>query len=129
MAGNYYEINACKDLLNIEITDTVDDELLNRLGLVANTHIDNLLKQHDERIPLKVPNVLADIKMAANYYVCSLFRGKRGDVDSAQFWKEQHLETINGIVQQKITDDAIPETVERFTGRRYSGDNHYLAEW
>ena len=129
MAGNYYEINACKDLLNIEITDTVDDELLNRLGLVANTHIDNILRQHDERIPLKVPNVLADIKMAANYYVCSLFRGKRGDTDSAKFWKEQHLETINGIIMEKVQDDGHPQVVERFTGRRFSGDSHYLAEW
>ena len=129
MAGNYYEINACKDLLNIEITDSADDEILNRLGAVANTHIDNILKQHDERIPLKVPNVLADVKMAANYYVCSLFRGKRGDVDSAKFWKEQHLETINGVIIDKIQDDGIPQVVERFTGRRFSGDSHYLAEW
>jgi hypothetical protein len=129
MAGNYYEINACKDLLNIEITDTADDELLNRLGLIANTHIDNILKQHDERIPLKVPNVLADVKMSANFYVCSLFRGKRGDVDSAKFWKEQYMETINGIIESKVTDDAIPQTVERFTGRKYGNDSHYLAEW
>jgi len=79
MAGNYYGINAVKDLLNIEITDTVDDELINRFGAVANQHLDNILKQHDERIPLKVPSILADVKMSANYYVCSLFRGKRGD--------------------------------------------------
>jgi len=45
-----------------------DDEILNRLGLVANTHIDNILKQHDERIPIKVPNVLADIKMALGQF-------------------------------------------------------------
>ena len=69
MAGNYYGINSCKDLLNIEVTDTVDDELLNRFGAVANQHIDNILKQHDERIPLKVPSILADVKMSANYYV------------------------------------------------------------
>lgn len=129
MSGNYYEINACKDLLNIEITDSVDDELINRFGMVANVHIDNILKQHDERIPLKVPNVLADIKMAANYHVCSLFRGKRGDIDSAKFWKEQHTETINGVIQNKIVEDGIPQVVERFTGRRFSGDSHYLAEW
>jgi hypothetical protein len=125
MAGNYYEINACKDLLNIDVTDTVDDELLNRLGLVANTHIDNILRQHDERIPLKVPNVLADVKMAANYYVCSLFRGKRGDTDSAKFWKEQHLETINGIIMEKVQDDGHPQVVERFTGNLNQPWNHF----
>ncbi len=85
MASNFYQINACKDLLNIEITDTVDDELLNRLGTVANQHMDNILKQHDERIPLKTPSIMADVRMAANYYVCSFFRGKRGDTETAKF--------------------------------------------
>ena len=131
MAGNYYEINACKDLLNIDIDDTVEDELLNRFGRVANTHIDNILKAHDERIPLKVPNVLADIKMTANYYVCSLFRGKRGDTDSAKFCMEQSVATINGLIMNLEIDGA-PQHVERFSGRRYTGDGgygHYLAEW
>jgi len=128
MAGNYYEINACKDLLNIDNSDTADDELLNRFGLVANQHIDNILKAHDERIPLKVPRVLADVKMAANYYVCSLFRGKRGDADTAKFWLEQHENTINGIVSN-LEIEGSPHVVERFTGRRFSGDSHYLADW
>ena len=128
MASNFYEINACKDLLNIEITDSADDELLNRFGLVANQHIDNILKRHDERIPLKIPNVLADVKMSANYYVCSLFRGKRGDTDSAKFWNEQHLELINGLIEN-LEIEGSPQVAERFTGRKYSGDSHYLAEW
>ena len=128
MAGNYYEINACKDLLNIDITDTADDELLNRLGRVANNHVDNILKAHDERIPLKVPRVLADVKMSANYYVCSLFRGKRGDTETAQFWMDQHLTVINGLIEN-LSIDGAPQVVERFVGRRYSGDSHYLAEW
>ena len=91
--------------------------------------MDNILKQHDERIPLKSPNIQADIKMAANYMVASLFRGKRGDIETAKYWKESHQETINGIIQEKVVDDAIPQVVERFTGRRFSGDSHYLAEW
>lgn len=128
MASNFYEINACKDLLNIEITDSVDDELLNRFGMVANQHIDNILKRHDERIPLKIPNVLADVKMSANYYVCSLFRGKRGDTDNAKFWYDQHLNLINGLIENLEIDGA-PQVAERFTGRKYSGDSHYLAEW
>lgn len=129
MAGNYYEINACKDLLNIDVTDTAEDELLNRFGIVSNSHIDNILKAHDERIPLKVPNVLADIKASANYYVCSLFRGKRGDTDSAKFWMDQSINTINGLIMNLEIDGA-PQVVERFTGRRwYSSDSHYLADW
>lgn len=128
MAGNYYELNRTKQLLNIDITDTAEDELLNSFGEVANQHIDNIQRQHDERIPLKIPRVLSDIRMAANFYVCSLYKGKRGDKDVAEFWMNQHKETINGIVS-KLGIDGEPQVVERFTGRRFSGDNHYLAEW
>lgn len=129
MPSNFYGLNKCKQLLNIDIDDTVDDEILNSLGEVANQHTDNILKQYDERIPLKVPNVLADVKMAANYYVCSLFRGKRGDNESAEFWKNQHIETINVLIESIGYTDSSPQVVERFTGRRFSGDSHYLAEW
>lgn len=128
MAGNYYEINMTKRLLNIDISDTADDELLNTFGAVANQHIDNIQTQHDERIPLKVPRILSDIRMAANYQVCSMFRGKRGDIDAAKFWKEEHQEILNGIIS-KLSIDGHPQVVERFTGRRFSGDAHYLAEW
>jgi hypothetical protein len=102
MASNFYALNTCKDLLNIDITDTADDELINRFGAVSNQHMDNILKQHDERIPLKVPSILADVKMAANYYVCSLFRGKRGDTDTAKFWKDMFTDLINGIIEETI---------------------------
>lgn len=128
MASNLYEINAVKDLLNIDITDTADDEILNRFGAAANQHMDNIFLQHDERIPLKIPRVLADWKMAANYKVCSQFRGKRGDIDSARFWKEEHVDTVNGIIS-KLSIDGTPQVAERFTGRRFNGDSHYLAEW
>jgi len=128
MAGNYFEINKTKQLLNIDITDTADDELLNSFGEVANQHIDNIQTQHDERIPLKVPRVLSDIRMAANYQVASMFRGKRGDIDAAKFWKEEHKDIMNGIIN-KLAIDGQPQVVERFTGRRFSGDAHYLAEW
>ncbi len=128
MAGSYYELNKTKQLLNIDVDDTADDELLNSFGEVANQHIDNIQTQHDERIPLKIPRVLSDIKMAANFYVASLFRGKRGDTEVADFWMKQHLETINGIIS-KLSIDGTPQVVERFTGRRFSGDAHYLAEW
>lgn len=128
MAGSYFDLNACKDLLNIEITDTADDEILNRFGMLANQHVDNIQSQNDERIPLADKRVLQDIKMVANFYVCSLFRGKRGDVDSAKFWKQQHDETLNGIIS-RLSIEGQPQVVERFTGRRFNGDAHYLAEW
>ena len=116
MASNFYQINACKDLLNIEITDTVDDELLNRLGTVANQHMDNILKQHDERIPLKTPSIMADVRMAANYYVCSLFSGKRGDTETAKFWKDMFTELINGVIEDRSIE-GLPYDVQRFNDR------------
>ena len=116
MASNFYQINACKDLLNIDITDTVDDELLNRLGTVANQHMDNILKQHDERIPLKTPSIMADVRMAANYYVCSLFRGKRGDTETAKFWKDMFTELINGVIEDRSIE-GLPYDVQRFNDR------------
>lgn len=125
MASNFFELNACKDLLNIEITDTVDDEILNRLGSVSNQHMDNILKQHDERIPLKVPSILADVKMAANYYVCSLFRGKRGDTDSAKFWKEMFTELINGVIEERSIE-GLSYDVQRFNDRYRQEDVYRL---
>lgn len=128
MAGSYYEINRTKQLLNIDIADTAEDELLNSFGEIANQHIDNIQTEHDERIPLKIPRVLSDIKMAANFYVVSLYKGKRNDVDGAKFFMEQHREVMNGIIS-KLSIDGQPQVVERFTGRLYSGDAHYLADW
>lgn len=128
MAGNYYGLNQTKLLLNIDITDTAEDEILNSFGAVSNQHIDNIQTQHDERIPLANSKVLADIKMAANYYVASLFRGKRGDVEVAEFWMNEHQKIIDGIVS-KLAVEGQPQVVERFTGRRFNGDAHYLAEW
>ena len=127
MASNFYQINAVKDLLNIEITDTVDDEILNRFGQVANQHLDNILKQHDERIPIKVPAVLSDVRMAANYYVCSLFRGKRGDVDTAKFWKDQFTELINGVIEERSIE-GLSYDVQRFHNR-YRSEEDVFRLW
>jgi len=127
MASNFFELNACKDLLNIEITDTVDDELINRFGAVSNLHMDNILKQMDERIPLKTPSVLADVKMAANYYVCSLFRGKRGDIDTAKFWKDMFTELINSVIEER-SFTALSYDVQRFHNR-YRSEEDVFRLW
>jgi hypothetical protein len=116
MASDFFGLNKCKQLLNIEVTDTADDELLTSLGEVANKHVDNILKQHDERIPLKVPAIMADVKMSANYYVCSLFRGKRGDVEVAKFWKDFFTDTINGVIENESIE-GLSYDVQRFHDR------------
>jgi hypothetical protein len=116
MASDFFGLNSCKQLLNIDIADTVDDEILTRFGESANQHLDNILKQHDERIPIKVPAVLSDLKMAADYYVCSLFRGKRGDVETAKFWKDMFTDTINGVIDERSIE-GLSYDVQRFHDR------------
>ncbi len=116
MASNFFGLNSTKRLLNIDIADTVDDELLIEFGAVSNQHIDNILKQHDEKIPLKVPSVLEDVKMAANYYTASLFRGKRGDTDNANFWKSMFTDTINGVIDERSIE-GLSYDVQRFHDR------------
>lgn len=124
MGGNYFELNDTKRLLNIDISDTVDDELLTQFGEQSNLHIDNILKQHDERIPLKEPGVMADVKQAANYFVASLFRGKRGDADTAKYWKEMFTETINGVIMERSID-ALSYDVQRFPQRFTENDDEF----
>ena len=128
MAGSYYVQAEAKLLLNIDSGDSADNSLLDQLGAIADQHIDNILIQHDERIPLVAGNVLDDINAAANYYVASLFRGKRGDAEVAKFWMDVYQTSIDGIIS-RLEIDGSPQVVERFTGRRFSGDAHYLAEW
>ncbi len=116
MASNFFDLNSTKRLLNIDISDTVDDEILKEFGLTSNQHIDNILKQHDEKIPLKVPSILADVKMSANYYCASLLRGKRGDVETAKFWKSMFTETINGVIDERSIE-GLSYDVQRFHDR------------
>ncbi len=116
MASNFFELNDTKRLLNIGVTDTADDELLTQFGEQANIHIDNILKLHDEQIPLKEPKIYADVKQAANYLVASLFRGKRGDVETAKFWKGMFTDTINGVIDERSIT-AYSYDVQRFPTR------------
>ena len=121
MAGSYYVQATVKTLLDIASTDTADDTLLDSLGLLADQHIDNILKKHDEKIPLQSTNVLNDIKMAANFYTVSLYKGRREQLEEAKFWKEQFTETINGIIEERSIEGN-NYVVERFNSRFGRGD-------
>jgi hypothetical protein len=121
MAGDYYVQATTKLLLDIAAADTSDDTLLDALGALAGQHIDNILKKHDEKIPLQSTNILDDIKMAANFYTASLYKGRREQPEDAKFWKEQFTETINGIIE-KLSIDGNNYVVERFNSRFGRGD-------
>lgn len=121
MAGSYYVQATTKLLLDIAATDTADDTLLNALGALADQHIDNILKKHDEKIPLQSTNVLNDIKMAANFYTASLYKGRREQPEEAKFWKDEFTDTINGIVEERSIEGN-NYVVERFNSRFGRGD-------
>jgi len=126
MAGSYYVQATVKILVDIASADTADDTLLDTLGALADQHIDNILKKHDEKIPNISTNVLNDIIMAANFYTASLYKGKREQIEEAKYWMDQFNTTIDGIVEERsITGNNY--TVERFNSRH--GHDHEFALW
>ena len=127
MAGSYFSLSETKVLLNI--TDTADDTLLNQFGAVANQNLDNVLEIFDEKIPNQGTNVLEDIKSAANFYVCSLYRTHHHNIEEADHWMKQYTQVLSGIKEQRKVDNPV-YTVDRHNSRRSrDGHDHFFAEW
>lgn len=103
-SGNYYDLSQTKKILTITELDIQDDELLNQFGEMSNQHIDNILEPIDSGIPYTSTAILNDVKSAANYYTCSLYKGKKGDFEAAKFWKEMFQDTIDNIIKNRETD-------------------------
>ena len=129
MAGSYYDIGRTKRLLEIASADTSDDTLLNELGAVADQYLDNILIAHDEKIPLTGANILNDVKEMAALYTASIYKGKRGDQETAKFFKEQFDVLLEGIAQQRGINESIPFVVERFNSRFITGQEDIFALW
>jgi len=128
MAGSYYVKTTVKSLLDIASADTAEDTLLDLLGGLADKHIDNILKIHDEKIPRQGTNVDNDMKMAANFYATALYKGRREQPDSAKFWMDQFEKVIEGIkAELKVENQTY--SVERFMGRGTHPHDHQFAEW
>lgn len=126
MAGSYYSQADTKVMLNIPASDTGDDTLLDNFGNLANQHIDNILEIYDEKIPLQGSNVLNDIKMAANFYVSSLYKAHRNDKTMADHWMGQFDSVIDGLKQQKLVDNPV-YVAERHMGKgRRDDHDHFL---
>jgi len=128
MAGSYFELANTKLILEIASADTSDDTLINAFGALANQHIDNVFKIHDEKIPLQGTNVLDDIKMAANYYTAYLYKSKRGDLESATFFKEVYDTIILGMTEGRAIE-GVPYIVERFNSRFITGQEDIFQLW
>jgi hypothetical protein len=126
VAGSYYTQANAKLLLDIASGDTADDSLLDLLGGVANQHIDNILKKHDEKIPNISTNVLEDIKLAADYYTASLYKGRREQPESAKYWLDQYQIIIDGIIEERSIDGET-YIVERHA-TRHGGHFHQFAD-
>ena len=123
-SGNYYDLSQTKKILSITETDITDDELLNQFGEMSNQHIDNILEPIDSGIPYTSTSILNDVKSAANYYTASLYKGKKGDFDSAKFWKEMFQDTIDNIVKNREGDQ---DTILITGFGRYSVENEDSA--
>ncbi len=128
MAGVYYDQARTKRLLEIASADTSDDTLLDELGLVADQHIDNILKIHDEKIPLQTTNILNDIKQMAALYTAALYKGKRGDDATAKFFMDQFNVLKEGLTLERAVEGQ-PYIVERFNSRFITGQEDIFALW
>lgn len=129
MAGSYYVQSTVKLLLDIASADTSEDSLLDLLGAVADQHIDNILKTHDEKIPLQGANVLNDIKMAANFYTASLYKARREQHESATLWSDKFDSIIQGIIMERKTENSTYMVNRHMTGNITGTHDHYYAEW
>jgi len=116
MVTSFYSQSKVKELLNIASGDSAENTELDSLGAIADKHIDNILKQHDERIPLVAGNVTNELVGAASYYVCYVFRGKRGDKEASDFWKAAFDTVIAGIVED-LSIEGLSYDVQRFNDR------------
>ena len=127
MAGSYYDQDRTKRLLGIGTGDSADDVLLDELGAVANQHTDNILKIHDEKIPLST-DALNDIKHAAACYTASLFKARQEDPEMAKFWKTNFDDIIAGYIQEKEVTGQ-PYIVERHNSYYQTGMEDVYALW
>jgi len=115
-ATAYYSQAKTKEMLNIASGDSAENTELDSLGAVADKHIDNILKQQDERIPLTSGNITNELIQAASYYVCTIFRGKRGDIESSKFWQAAFDTIIAGVIEE-LSIDGLNYDVQRFNDR------------
>jgi len=97
--GAYATLAAVK--VDLNITDTADDTILNQLITDANDEMDNVLKPLVDTVPLTGAGITDSVKAAANYLVCSLWSGYIKDADRVKFWKERHDMAINRIAMQQ----------------------------
>jgi len=127
MVTSYYSATKTKEMLNIASGDTADDTELTSLGAVADKHIDNILKSQDERIPLASAVVTNELVQAASYYVCSIFRGKRGDAESSKFWQAAFDTIIAGVIEE-LSIEGLSYDVQRFHNR-YRSEEDVFRLW
>ena len=113
MASAFYLQSRAKELLNIASGDSADDTELDAYGAVADQHLDNILKQHDEMIPLSGALLTKELVQAACYYVAAIFRGKRGDIDASKFWMAAFDTIIAGVIEDRSIE-GLSYDVQRF---------------
>jgi len=128
MAGSYYDQDRTKRLLEIGTADAADDTILDELGLVADQHLDNILKIHDEKIPQSGTGVDNVMKEMAALMAAGLFKTKRGDHDTAKAFKDMFDLLLKGLALGKAVEGVVA-IVPRFNSRYQTGLEHEYALW
>jgi len=125
-ASSLYSQARTKEILNIASGDAADNTELDALGAVSNIHIDNILEQHDEKIPLSGALLTVELIQAACYYTAHLFQGKR-DADTSKLFKDMFTDIINGVIEQRSIE-GLSYDVQRFHNR-YRSEEDVFRLW
>jgi len=128
MAGSYYDQDRTKRLLEIGTGDSADDTIIDELGLVADQHLDNILKIHDEKIPQTGSGVDNVMKEMAALYTASIFKDKRKEFQTADVFRTQFNVLLEGLALGKAVEGVV-FTVPRFNSRYQTGLEHEYALW
>ena len=128
MAGSYYDQDRTKRLLEIGTTDASNDTFLDELGLVADQHLDNILIQHDEKVPLQTGNILNDVKEMSALFTAHIFSTQRKDPDNAKFFLDLYKTLLEGLAISRAIEGK-PYIVERFNSRYITGQEDIFALW
>ena len=89
-----------KDELNIQQSDTVDDDTLDNYGAQANRKIDNLLYSYQDVIPAAVTEITEDCQGAARMYVIYRYKVKQREFDSAKEFRLEFDSMLESVIKR-----------------------------
>ena len=101
----WFDLDDCKNEIDIALTDTVDDDILNDWGDKANRKIDNIIFPFKDDIP-ENSDITEDLKGAAVLYVAFRYKLKIKEFEAANLYKKEFNELFYG-----TPDDENPQGI------------------